>query len=377
MRLLCSGYGAETGSDLLAVKLFENMETGEVRTEVTGGIRQGDSPSFSLLHGGFLYTVAELVGEKHAYIYQYSLSEAGIPVPTGKKIFLPGGELCHLYAGEKALYASCYGTGDFFAVDYDLEKILWHRSPGAGVIDVQAVDDGAREACSTQAADASTQKTDVSAQASDASTQKTDVSTQAPDVSAQTEKISPHAHWVSEQDNILYLADLGCDRIYRYELKDGLPEKELEALVLPTGAGSRQPLPETEHGKLLSAQELEGTLRRWENGVCTECVKTSRFDGTNYPGTVCMADEKTAIVCNRGANTLSAFSTDGKLQYLGEWETGNWPRHLLQIPGTDLIVNACNKEGTLVIFAWNGRELIRKGEIALPGASCAVYLSGK
>ena len=74
IRLLCSGYGAETGSDLLAVKLFENTETGEVHTEVTGGIRQGDSPSFSLLHGGFLYTVAELVGEKHAYIYQYRLS---------------------------------------------------------------------------------------------------------------------------------------------------------------------------------------------------------------------------------------------------------------------------------------------------------------
>ena len=30
IRLLCSGYGAETGSDLLAVKLFENTETGEV-----------------------------------------------------------------------------------------------------------------------------------------------------------------------------------------------------------------------------------------------------------------------------------------------------------------------------------------------------------
>ena len=151
-------------------------------------------------------------------------------------------------------------------MDYDLEKIHWHRSPGAGVID------------------------------------------------AQTEKICPHAHWVSEQDNILYLADLGCDRIYRYELKDGLPEKELEALVLPTGEGPRQLLPEKE---------------------------------------------------------------SGKLRYLGEWATGNWPRHLLQIPGTDLIVNACNKEGTLVIFAWNGKELIRKDEIILPGASCADYLSGK
>mgnify|MGYP000629996683 CR=1 FL=1 len=111
IRLLCSGCGAETGSDLLAVKLFENTETGEVHTEVTGGIRQGDSPSFSLLHGGFLYTVAELVGEKHAYIYQYRLSEDGIPVPTGKKIS-SGWRAVPSVCREKALYASCYGTGD-------------------------------------------------------------------------------------------------------------------------------------------------------------------------------------------------------------------------------------------------------------------------
>ncbi len=110
--LLCSGYGAETGSDLLAVKLFENTETGEVHTEITGGIRQGDSPSFSLLHGGFLYTVAELVGEKHAYIYQYRLSEDGIPVPTGKRfsfrvencaICMPGKRHCMRAAMEPGI----------------------------------------------------------------------------------------------------------------------------------------------------------------------------------------------------------------------------------------------------------------------------------
>lgn len=87
-----------------------------------------------------------------------------------------------------------------------------------------------------------------------------------------------------------------------------------------------------------------------------------------------MADEKTVIVCNRGANTLSAFSTDGKLRYLGEWATGNCLGTFWQIPGTDLIVNACNKEGTLVIFAWNGKELIRKDEIILPGAHPARFI---
>lgn len=61
----------------------------------------------------------------------------------------------------------------------------------------------------------------------------------------------------ASRDNILYLADLGCDRIYRYELKDGLPEKELEALVLPTGEGPRQLLPRKN-------PESCSALRSWE-----------------------------------------------------------------------------------------------------------------
>ena len=54
-----------------------------------------------------------------------------------------------------------------------------------------------------------------------------------------------------------------CFRETEKKMCSGLTEKELEALVLPTGEGPRQLLPEKESGKLLSAQELVGTLRRW------------------------------------------------------------------------------------------------------------------
>ena len=46
--LLCSGYGAETGSDLLAVKLFENTDikvgllTGTLRESEKKQIRKSD-----------------------------------------------------------------------------------------------------------------------------------------------------------------------------------------------------------------------------------------------------------------------------------------------------------------------------------------------
>lgn len=379
--VICSGYGAETGNDILTVRLTcagNGQETGQkngksagsddVKIEILTGLRQGNCPSFGLVRGNAFYAAEELSGE--GYIRKYEICPDGSLADTGKRIQIPGGELCHLYAGEKALYASCYGTGDFCAVDFELEKVLWHRQAAAG--------------------------------------QK-----------------QPHAHWISERGGILYLADLGSDRVYRYQLEDGLPEEELEPLVLEDGAGPRQPLPldrtkgeakpsavsaaeglgASAGERLLTVQELDSTLRLWENGSCVETARTTAFDGTNYPGTICMADEETVLVCNRGANTVAAFRLEAaeagesgkkhpaqesqeqmhpdqksreqmhrgqkRLTYLGEWKTGDWPRYLYRISGTALFLNACNQEGALILFEWTGKELVQKGRIELPGASCA------
>lgn len=371
--VICSGYGAENRDDILTVRIGWGNGAGQdssgeqaapcgeqaascgaknascrITTEVLSGLRQGRCPSFCLVQEGFLYAAEEVTGE--AYIRKYEIRADRSLADTGKRLEIPGGELCHLYAGEKALYASCYGTGDFCAVDFELEQVLWHRKAAAG--------------------------------------QK-----------------QPHAHWVSEGNGILYLADLGSDRVYRYRLKDGLPEEELKPLVLEDGAGPRQPLPlGRAHGAaklssdstaespdasaeelLLTVQELDSTLRLWKGESCVETVRTTVFDGTNYPGTICMADENTVLVCNRGANTVAAFHLETgenrdagqthrdqkHLTYLGEWQTGDWPRYLHRISGAELFLNACNKEGALILFEWTGKELLQRGRIELPGASCA------
>ena len=82
--LLCSGYGAETGSDLLAVKLLK-IETREVHTEITGGIRQETVRPLACCMEASCIQLRNWSEKKHAYIYQYRLSEDGIPVPTGKR----------------------------------------------------------------------------------------------------------------------------------------------------------------------------------------------------------------------------------------------------------------------------------------------------
>lgn len=346
--LACCGYSAPDGNDILTAELERDG-----RTAVLSGIRQGDNPSFCLEHDGFLYTVSE--GKGDALIQRYRM-DGGALIPTADRIRIPGGELCHLYAGQAALYASCYETGDFCAVNYGLTEMLWHRMP--------------RPADREEASEANAVGGKEDRQA------------------------GPHAHWITEWDGILYLTDLGNDRIYRYRLKDGLPEEELSPLCLEKGAGPRQVLPFGEKDRILSVQELDGTLRLWQRRpavketpegraadaggvvaaetemVCVQKVRTTASGAENYPGTVCMADENTVLVCNRGANTVAAFTLDENgLTYTGEWETGNWPRYIKKIPGTDLVVNACNEEGVLAVFAWEGGRLERRGEIRLHGAS--------
>ena len=326
--LLCSGYGNEKEEDILTVRLDPKG-----KAQVTGGVRQQDSPSWICAKDGVLYAVSEQVGR--AFIGRRSIREDGSLTEEEGRIELPGGELCHLWEGGRALYASCYGTGDFFAVDYDLKKILWHRKP--------------EESLRSQ---------------------------------KDAEKKQSHAHWVSERDGILYFSDLGRDRIYRFRMEDGLPGEELEPIRLPEGAGPRQLLPLTDR-LLFSVQELDGTLRLWKYGeedrqkapVCVQTVKATKAEGINYPGTACLADDSTVLVCNRGANTVAAFALEGeKLTRLGEWETGNWPRHLLKVPGTNLVMNACNKQGVLNLFAWEDNRLEKRDAIPLAGASCALAL---
>ena len=69
--VICSGYGAESGNDILTVRLTcaENgQETGgkagkdavsdNVRIEVLSGLRQGNCPSFGLVRENSFYAIS-------------------------------------------------------------------------------------------------------------------------------------------------------------------------------------------------------------------------------------------------------------------------------------------------------------------------------
>ena len=57
----------------------------------------------------------------------------------------------------------------------------------------------------------------------------------------------------------------------------------------------------------------------------------------------------------------------------GEWETGNWPRHLAFV-GEDLLFAACQRENSVWQYRWDGTALTKQAEYPLHQASCVLAL---
>ena len=95
----------------------------------------------------------------------------------------------------------------------------------------------------------------------------------------------------------------------------------------------------------------------------------------NWPGGACLGEDGTLYVCNRGPNTVSAWAQYGeKLAMLGEWSTGNWPRHLAEVPGTEIVLVACQRENEARGYAVRSGAAREAFRLPLAGASCVLPL---
>ena len=243
------------------------------------GLRHGENPSFCCWMDGRVYAVAEL--PQGASVTAYAL-EGDALRPLGR-MELPGRRgLCHLAAVDGVLYGSCYESGHYFALDAELSRVLWEYLPGG----------------------------------------------------------TPRAHWAQEAGGLLYLADLGNDRVYGF------------AVVC----------------------ELDGMLRFFrEDGTCCAALPASGTPGPNAPGGACRMGD-TLFVGNRGPNTVSAFRlTPSGATFAGEWPAGNWPRHLACL-GEGLLLAACSRDDAVWSYRWDGRNLTRQDVLPLHQASCVLPL---
>lgn len=242
---------------------------------------------------------------------------------------VPGEGVCHLCLteDEMLLYASCYMSGDFFAVDTELKRCMWAK-PGT---------DGS------------------------------------------------HAHCVSQKmREPLYTVDLGLSKIEGYCLNEQLLREKTFDFQIEKEEGPRQILTWDSGQYAAVINECASTISFWriENQcekqkaqrICT-CNATS-YAGSNAPGDAVIWKEKILFVGNRGADTIAAFSLEDLGNKIGEWDCGGrFPRGLF-ISENGILLAACQHSGTIMSYIWNENEEVLQicDSIMLPGAASITEL---
>lgn len=234
-----SGYSVAGKSD------FALMEWNGTVMTLYDAVETGENPSFLLQRDKTIYVAHEL--SHRVKITAWTMQNRHLVQQA--MIELSGAGLCHLCDTGRFLVGSCWGSGDFFAVDYALQQMLWQiQVPGLA---------------------------------------------------------TAHAHCsICIQDRLL-CCDLGRDAIGCYAIDSQSPAM-ISCITLPAGTGPRQILP-LEQGRFIVVGENSNSVLLFGSQEENNCLldEFSLKDiGHGWPGGACMVGMDRLIVPIRGTKNL-------------------------------------------------------------------------
>lgn len=286
----------------------------------------GENPSW-LCKGtrGIIY--AALEKPKEAVITAFKAERRGAwKITETGRMKVPGHGLCHLCFDKKTgnLYGSCYGSGDFFAVDEALSTLLWRLEK---------------------------KKRDSRG----------------------------HCCLITEsEDPLLLTVNIGADEIKGYKLENGLPDCQGRILSLPVdkGDGPRQLVQVGKERQLLAVNESGNSLSLYRKASWSRIkkVRATMKEGINYPGGAAVLDEDHLLTANRGADTIAVFACGSGIRFVGEWDCGGECPRCVYAGLNGLVFSACQKSGEIISYRWNGGQLSICDRLPLPGAACIIEL---
>ena len=193
-------------------------------------------------------------------------------------------------------------------------------------------------------------------------------------------QLSPHIHssTLSPDGKSLLVADLGCDRLIRYNVENGrLVMPEAEIIALPAGSGPRHCAFAPQGDYLYVVTELTDevmTVRTSDYKLLDRyTLNAGNPEGAAH--IVVSADGKYLYASSRVSNTSKASSkpipdgvaiykrlADGKLKQIHYQPTGAHPRHFaVSKDGTKLVV-ACRDSHTVEIYTLRGGVPVGQAE---------------
>lgn len=310
--VLFSGYGAEGREDIVLYEV-----TGDGAARRLSGVRHGRAPSFCCRGmDGRIYAVSERADGADITMYEL----LGETLRAVRAMKTPGKGLCHLYAHGGVVYGSCFESGDFFAVDAALTQVLWQFHPGEGA----------------------------------------------------------HAHGRRRTGNSCGWRIWGVTAYTACIWTDGCRTANPSASRSPRAAGRGSSSP-SGTGNGCACTNWTACCARWtardvfRRRQRPRVCRAKRFATSR--GGACRDVSGKIYVCNRGPNTVSAWRlSESGFQQRVEWNTGDWPRHIAALAGTELVLTACTRENAVCGSLVHGRDARETFRIALPGASCVLPL---
>jgi 6-phosphogluconolactonase len=191
---------------------------------------------------------------------------------------------------------------------------------------------------------------------------------------------APHAHWIesSGDQGLVYVADLGLDRVLSYRLDEntGKLTAEKDAAVGVPGSGPRHAVVAGAHDRLYVMSEMDSSVTFFQGHEGKELRQVQHisalpagFSGKDDAAEIVMSPgEKFLYTSNRGHDSIALFAVDaqtGKLELVENTSTqGQNPRHFEIDPtGTRLFV-ANQASGNIVVFQIDAKsgKLIPTGQ---------------
>ena len=168
---------------------------------------------------------------------------------------------------------------------------------------------------------------------------------------------SPHIHssWISPDGNSLVVADLGCDRLYRFDISGGrLQADSRKVYDLPSGCGPRHCAFNQDGSRLYVSTELSDELLTYSWPQMQLLHKATVNDSKPRGGghIVLSPDGRFLYVSSRLVNdgiAVFALDKDGMPQRCGYHTVGAHPRHFaVSSDGRELVCAA--RDGHILEF---------------------------
>ena len=306
------------------------LDTEKERLRVVRSYRESDSPSFLAVTPDYLYAVSEREDSNEGMVSAYRRNRENGELHFINSIVTRGTAMCHInvWPDGKHFSAANYMSGSVFTgrirEDGSLDRVCafcQHESTGAGANPVRQ--DG------------------------------------------------PHVHCtqLSEDGRRLYVADLGLDRVFCYDIgKDAslMPVKESAQIHLPAGEGPRHLVFRNQGRFLYLTAELGSKVFVYEtkDGGMTyqEIQRVSTlpegYDGENTAADLHFSrDGRFLYVSNRGMDSLVWYETDaasGRLNTKGCCDAyGKCPRNFCITPDDQYLLIANQVSGNIVLCRRN------------------------